>query len=79
MSTVTAQTMTPEHVKAARAFLKWNAQQLADECSVAVATVRIFESGRKVRESSCQAIYDALLNAGIEFQNDGNPGVRLVK
>ena len=70
--------MTPQHVKAARALLDWNASDLAESCSVGVTTLRKFESGLHIRETSRQAIYDALVKAGIEFQNGGKPGVRLV-
>ena len=79
MATVTYETMTPEHVKAARAFLQWNAQELAENSSVGVSTIRVFESGKVIRSTSRQAIHDALVDAGIEFQNGGRPGVRLVK
>jgi len=77
MAKVTSETVTPEHVKASRAFLRWTAKDLAGQCSIGVATVRLFESGGVVRQSSRQAIFDALVNAGVEFQNGGKPGVRL--
>ena len=79
MAEVTAETLTPEHVKAARAFLRWNAKDLADACEVGVSTVRVMESGGTVRPSSLQAIFDALTGAGIAFQNGGQPGARLMK
>lgn len=78
MSKVTHTTMTPQHVKAARALLDWNAQDLANQCEAGVSTVRVFESGKTIRETSRQAIYDALVEAGITFQNGGQPGVRFV-
>ena len=79
MARVTSESMTPEHVKAARTFLKWSANDLADHSGVSLRTVRTFESSKTIRESSRQAIYDALVKAGITFQNGGQPGVRLVR
>lgn len=79
MAKITFENMTPEHVKAARAFLNWRAQDLADRCSVSPRTLRAFETGAHIRPASRQAIYDALVDAGMTFQNGGNPGVRLVK
>lgn len=79
MASVNHETMTPEHVKAARAFLKWNANDLAENSRVGVSTVRVFESGKSIRAGSRQAIYDALVAAGVTFQNGGQPGVRLVQ
>ena len=79
MAKVTAETLTPAHAKAARAFLDWTAADLATESGVGAATVRRWESGNSVRKDSVQAIYDALVDACIAFQNGGKPGVRLVK
>ena len=78
MATVTFETMTPQHVKAARALLDWNAQDLANNCQAGISTIRVFESGKTIRPASRQAIHDALVKAGIEFQNGGKPGVRFV-
>lgn len=74
---VTSKTVTLEHVKAARALLNWTASDLAEKSGVGAATVRRFESRRDINTNSRQAIYDALVKAGISFQNGGKPGVRL--
>ena len=80
MTDITAETVTPQHVKAARALLDWTALNLAEHCSGAsVATVRLFESGKTVRAVSREAIYEALTGAGIVFFNGGQPGARLMK
>ncbi len=79
MSKVTGETVTSKHVKAARALLEWTAADLAAECRVAVTTIRRFESGVNIRDGSRQAIFDALIGAGIEFQNGGRPGARLMR
>ena len=79
MAEVTSETVTAQHVKAARAFLDWTAADLADKCDVGVATIRRFECGVNIRDGSRQAIFDALIGAGIEFQNGGRPGARLMR
>lgn len=79
MTDVTGETITAPHVKAARAFLDWTAADLANKCRVGVATIRRFESGVNIRLESRQAIFDTLTNAGICFQNGGQPGARLMK
>ena len=69
-------------VRAARAMLRWRAQDLADASGVGVATIRRMEvldgipSGQ-IR--SLAAIQSALEAAGIEFIGtaDDRPGVRL--
>ena len=78
MAKVTAEMLTPAHAKAARAFLNWTAADLAAESGVGAATVRRWESGNAVRADSVQAIFDALVNAGVAFQNGGRPGARLM-
>lgn len=79
MAAVTAETLTPQHTKAARALLDWTALELAEHCSAGVATVRQFESGKPVRQASREAIYDGLTGAGIVFYNGGQPGARLMR
>lgn len=79
MAKVTADGLTVAHVKAARALLDWNAQQLANRCSVGVATIRNFESGKRVNEESRQAMIDALEAEGVKLYNGGQPGARLMK
>lgn len=77
MTSVTAETITPQLVKAARALLDWTAADLAEKCSVGVSTVRVFESGGSVRLVSREAIFGALISEGVVLQNSGKPGVRL--
>lgn len=75
MASVTAETITPQLVKAARALLDWTAADLAEKCSVGVSTVRVFESGGNVRPVSREAIFNTLRNAGAWFENGGSPSV----
>ncbi len=79
MGKVTAQTMTPEHVKAARALLGWSAKELSDLLDIGVATLRTFESGKEVKPHSRAAIYNGLYAHGVRMQNGGEPGVKITE
>jgi transcriptional regulator with XRE-family HTH domain len=74
--------LTPEMCNAARALLKWEAQQLASAAELEVATVERFEAGGMVPPESVEAILQALQAAGLEFiaaggqSLDGGPGLR---
>lgn len=71
--------------RAARALLGWTAEDLAREAKIGVATVKRFELGGDPRQSSVDAMQNAMGNAGVIFlpsggsSLDGGPGVRLVK
>jgi transcriptional regulator with XRE-family HTH domain len=75
--------MKVEQCRAARALLDWSAQQLAEYAGVGVATVRRFESGSTVADTSVDAMTKALNAAGISLIPAGAPspnggaGVRL--
>ena len=69
-------------IRAARAVVRWQAEDLARESSVGIATIRRAELA--VEETSMTAANDlavrrALEAAGVEFidENGGGPGVRL--
>jgi len=88
MAKVTAAGLVPLHTKMARLILEWSAADLAEHCSVGVATVRNFESGQRVREDSRQAMITAIDKARVvddgvtyrvELQNGGKHGARRVK
>ena len=69
-------------VRAARALLRWRAQDLADASGVGVATIRRMEVLDGVPSGqirSLAAIQSALEDAGVEFLGtpDDGPGVRL--
>jgi len=60
--------VTPREVRAARAFLGWTRQQLADRAIVALNTVIRLEQGVvDTRSSTLEAVRRALEAAGIEF------------
>ncbi len=71
-------------IRAARAILRWTAQDLADASGVGVATIRRMEVNDGLPSGqirSLSAIQAAFENAGVEFigtPEDG-PGVRLKK
>ena len=73
-------TITPAQIRAARALLDWSRGKLATKTGVALRTLVRIEAGEVVpRSVTIDAIYDALLKAGVEFveQNGGGPGVRM--
>lgn len=57
--------------RAGRALLGWNAEKLAEEAKIGVATVRRFELGSPIRDGSRQAIRQAMEAAGVEFIESG--------
>lgn len=69
--------MSPEQCRAARGWLGWSQQALADRAKVSVSTLKDFE-GRRRRPiaNNLDAIRRALEAAGIEFTNGDVPGVR---
>src|SRR6266446_8979161 len=74
--------LTSGQMRAARAFLRWRAEDLARQSAVGVATIRRAELADN--ETSMTAPNDlsvrrALEAAGVEFidENGGGPGVRL--
>jgi hypothetical protein len=76
--------LTSHQIRAARALLRWRAQDLAKASAVGVATIRRAELAD--RETSMTAPNDmavrrALEAAGVDFidENGGGPGVRLRK
>ena len=60
--------MSPEQCRAARAWLDWSQQDLAERASVGLSTVKEFEKGhRKPIANNLNAIRAALENAGIKL------------
>ena len=74
--------LTSAQIRAARALIRWSAEQLAKETAVGVTTIRRAEltaSETKLTRVNDQAIRRVLEAAGVEFidPNGRGPGVRL--
>lgn len=72
--------ITPGQVRAARAFLRWSAHDLAKAASLGIATVRRAEGQEDhlgVTNANANAMRAALEAHGIEFLGGEDPGVRL--
>jgi hypothetical protein len=72
--------LTGAHIRAARALLRWRAQDLADRSKLGVATIRRAESldgPVEMTEVNADAVIRTLESVGIEFTNGDAPGVRL--
>ena len=77
-----AAALSSAQIRAARALLRWSAQDLARESALGVNTIRraeIAEHEISLTTANHLAIRRALEAAGVEFidENGGGPGVRL--
>jgi len=76
--------LSSSQIRAARALLRWRAQDLARQSIVGVATIRraeLADDETSMTAANDAAVRRALETAGIEFidENGGGPGVRLRK
>ena len=76
--------LTSAQIRAARALLRWRAEDLAQASAVGVATIRraeLAESTTSMTVANDLSVRHALEAAGVEFieENGGGPGVRLAK
>src|SRR5215469_6146222 len=76
--------LTSAQIRAARALLRWSAEDLARSSAVGLTTIRraeLTEHATSLTAANDLAIRRALEEAGIEFtdENGGGPGVRLRK
>jgi len=74
--------LTASQIRAARALLRWSAEDLAQRSAVGVATIRraeVSEDKTSLTIPNNSAIRTSLEIAGVEFidENGGGPGVRL--
>ncbi len=77
-------TISSSQIRAARALLKWSAQDLANASALGVNTIRraeVAEAEIALTAANSLAVRNALETAGVEFidENGGGPGVRLRK
>ncbi len=75
--------ITSGQIRAARALLRWSADELAEISKVGIATIRRFETQEGIPAGQVrviEAIKVALEQAGVEFigSSDNSPGVRLI-
>ena len=71
---------TPEQCRAARGLLGWSQQRLADQARVGLVTVHQLEAGiSQPRRATLQVIQRAFEDAGVEFTDGEQPGVRFSK
>jgi ribosome-binding protein aMBF1 (putative translation factor) len=74
--------LTGAQIRAARALVRWSAEDLARESAVSVATIRRAELADRATPMTTAnelSVRRALESAGVEFipDNGGGPGVRL--
>jgi hypothetical protein len=76
--------LTSAQIRAARALLRWSAEDLAGHSALGVTTIRraeLAEAATSLTVSNDLAVRRALEAAGVEFidENGGGAGVRLRK
>lgn len=72
-------TVTGRQIRAARALLGWEQIELAKKARVAIGTIRRmegFDGPVGSRTDMLRKVIGTLAKAGIEFLDDGKPGVR---
>jgi predicted transcriptional regulator len=63
--------MSPEQLRAARNWLGWTQQELANLAKVGLSTIKDFESGKRTPiANNAAAIKSALESGGISFQDN---------
>lgn len=67
MTSVTIETLTAKHVKAARVLLDWSIIELSDASRVGTRTIKHFEAGHEVRASTRAKIISALEAKGVQL------------
>jgi transcriptional regulator with XRE-family HTH domain len=76
--------ITSDQIRAARALLKWSAEDLAKVAGVGIATIRRFELDKGVPSGQVRilgSLKTSLEAGGVEFVGtpEDRPGVRLAK
>lgn len=75
-------TVTGRQLRAARVLLGWEQAELSKKAKVAIGTVRRMESFDGPigsRTETLRQVVGAMEKAGVEFLDDGSPGVRVRK
>ncbi|MGU3662013.1 helix-turn-helix transcriptional regulator [Methylobacterium fujisawaense] len=72
--------LTPAHIRAARALLDITQGELAAMVGISKTAINNIERSKAdPKASTLRAIESALVGAGIEFTNGGEPGVKLTR
>lgn len=76
--------LSSAQIRAARALVRWSAEELARQSALSVVTIRraeLMEEATSMTAANDLAVRRALEAAGVEFidENGGGPGVRLRK
>lgn len=71
--------LTAEHMNAAMELLGWKQDDLYQASRVSDKTQQKINKKESVSERTLHDIFKALENAGIEFSNGNEPGVKLRK
>jgi len=84
MSRPMHRSLTSAQIRAARALLRWSAEELARETAIGVTTIRraeLTDGETSMTAANDLAVRRALESAGVEFidENGGGAGVRLKK
>jgi len=84
MSQASKKGLRASQIRAARALIKWSAEDLSHHSAVSLRTIRraeLAELDTSMTQVNDLAVRHALENAGVEFidENGGGPGVRLRK
>lgn len=70
--------ITPEQIRAARAMLDWTQGELAERAGISKTGLNNIERGASdPKSSTLGAIQRVLEEAGLEFTNGNEPGVKL--
>jgi transcriptional regulator with XRE-family HTH domain len=69
--------MNAMQCRMARAALQISVLELAAMAKVAADTITRLEGGKRLKPRTIEAVQHALEKAGLEFINDGKPGVRV--
>jgi transcriptional regulator with XRE-family HTH domain len=68
--------LTPEQCRAARGWIDWTQQELADRAGIGLSTLRAFEAGQRVPiRNNLDALRRAIEAAGVQLQFDGERAV----
>jgi hypothetical protein len=74
--------LTSAQIRAARALIRWSAEDLSRHSSVSLRTIRraeLAEGETSMTAANDLALRHALESAGVEFTNGDQPGVRVSK